>query len=180
MGKKIKKSTIGSGIHAVAQTFRREMDQQAFTSMDNFDSLTVKQQKDAIRNALNDMGTNVAQNDAVPTGDGDQTLIESRRCRDIARELYAIGEDIHAYLISNSLSPFGMSCAVGAADAKVLKTKVEQQPYARNERFLALLNTRETSMRLSPLLLIVSAGKNLGRPTSHEKKHQEAAKLLLR
>ena len=95
------------------------MDQQAFTSMDNFDSLTVKQQKDAIRNALNDMVTNVAQNDAVPTGDGDQTLIESRRCRDIARELYAIGEDIHAYLISNSLSPFGMSCAVGAADAKV-------------------------------------------------------------
>eukprot|EP00804_Cyclotella_cryptica_P013918 CCRYP_002436-RA/>CCRYP_002436-RA protein AED:0.29 eAED:0.29 QI:0/-1/0/1/-1/1/1/0/523 len=159
------------------------MQHDAFRSMDNFDSLTLQQQKDAIRSALVDMGTNIAQNDADPTGDGDQSLIESREYRDTARELYAIGGDIHAHFTTNSISPFAMNCALGLADMvqKTLKelTGEETQPYSKSERLLALLETRETSMRLSPLLLIVSAGKNLaGSPEA--KKHQDTAKVLLK
>ncbi|KAL7478709.1 hypothetical protein ACHAW6_004458 [Cyclotella cf. meneghiniana] len=183
MPKKSKKQTLRSGIHMAAKRFDRRMQHDAFRSMANFDSLTLQQQKEAIRNALIDMGTNVAQNDADPTGNGDQTLIESSEHRDIARELYAIGGDIHAHFITNSLSPFAMNCVLGLADNvhKTLKdlTQVESQPFAKSESLLVLLETRETSLRLSPLLFIVSAGKNLA-SSPETKKHQDTAKILLK
>ena len=52
------------------------------------------------------------------------------------------------------------------------------QPYSISKELLAVLEKRETSMRLSPLLLIVSAGKNLR--SNAILRHQDVAKLLLK
>lgn len=58
----------------------------------------------------------------------------------------------------------------------IVRKKIDQ-PYSRNEDIESLLDRRETSFRLSPLLFIVSAGKNA---VTFDANHREVAKLLLK
>ena len=91
-----------------------------------------------------------------------------------------MGGDLHTHFEDNAISKFGLGCATGSVPVIVdmLQAAIEQdssssdgrpiQPWYysdngqdRHQTTMAkLLETRETSMRLSPLLLIVSAGKN--------------------
>lgn len=150
-----------------------------------------------------EVGTDCAQNAADPCGNGDQTRITSERGAARARELYSMGGDLHSHFEDNAISKFGLGCATGSVPviADMLQAAIEQdssssddrpiQPWYysdngqdRNQTTMAkLLETRETSMRLSPLLLIVSAGKNFctnRSSTNSLLNHKEVAKLLLK
>lgn len=160
-----------------------ESSQAANAKVDEISHLPFEQKKAAIRQLLIETGTDVVQNDNDPTGDGDQSIIETFDKRDLARHLFAFGGDIadHISPFNPLISRLALACATGAHDVaqtelKRVKTGLAQ-PYSRSSELLLLLETRVTSMRLSPLLLIVSAGKNV---VGTGQKFQDVAKLLLR
>lgn len=100
-----------------------------------------------------------------------------------ARELFSIGGDINGYFENQAFSTFGFACILGQVDVvrdklkQVKRTSSYGQPWSMNQDMKKLLETRETSVRLSPLQLIVSAGKNVMQvPTQHQ---IEIASLLL-
>jgi hypothetical protein len=124
---------------------------------------TLSQMQERIRRDLAKNGTNVQQNDADPFGDGDQSAI-SKKKRQYHRELFAQGGDIAECFGSGRISEFAVACVTGNVP------KVKELLEAANkpedaavppDALVQLLERRETSMRLSPLLLIVSAGKNI-------------------
>lgn len=158
----------------------------AAQTIDSLDRLPLEEKKAAIRQILIGIGIDVAQNDGDPTGDGDQRTMASVEDRDIARHLFSTGGDIHDHFAAaeRTMSKFGLACATGDARAvsEMIKrvARAESQPYSRSAAVLALLETRETSMRLSPLLLVVSVGKNIRYDSNHVSPNfQKLAKLLL-
>ncbi|KAL7546866.1 hypothetical protein ACHAWF_010192 [Thalassiosira exigua] len=176
---------LAAGLRAEAQRFQEESKTKASQKMSQIHKLTLQQQKDLIRRVLIDIGTEVSLYDDDPTGDGDQSMICPMSKRDEGRELYAIGGDIHAHLATeNAMSSFALCCAMGSAEAVKRAIQVEMRgkrmPYSRSSNLKTLLESRETSMRLSPLLMIVSAGKNLKGPFPGMQQHGETAKILLR
>lgn len=176
-------SSFGAGVRARADAFRQDGITQAFQKMAFMDNLSFQEQKDTIRAALLDMGTDCDKNDADPTGNGDQSMILSVAKRDAARELYSIGGDIHIHATEGAFSSFAFMCVAGLSSAvsKMIEevTNRVHQPWSRNQELNTLLETRETSLRLSPLLLIVSVGKNLNSP-SPSASPQGVAKILLK
>ena len=145
--------------------------------------LPLAEKKELIRQILVEIGTDVDQNDSDPTGDGDQTTISKFESRDIARHLWATGGDIHDHFTGAQASKFAMACASG--NLKTVQSELQNvkktavQPFSKSEELRTLLETRETSMRLSPLLLIVSLGKNILMSGSHQK-FECVAKMLLK
>ena len=185
MGKKSRKKNnfIASAVRSKSDQHHRDNVTSAFKKMDEVGRLSLQEQKDTFRNALIGMGTDVNQNDNDPTGDGDQSPITTQAQRDAAVEMYSIGGDIHAHMEQNAISKFALWCSMGSLDM-VKKTiqdlqKEEVQPFSRKKKMEAMMETRETSLRLSPLLLIVSAGKNVRAPRVEMQNHQETAKYLL-
>lgn len=187
MGKKSKKSNVGSRISKTMSRARNELQERdmdsAFQAMALMDDLPLEGQRDKIRRALLAMGTNCDENDSDRTGNGDQSFILLEEAREDAREIYSIGGDIHAHLTEGKVSEFAMLCLTGnVTEAQkmidVVTKNSEQQPWSRNPNLKALLETRETSMRLSPLLLVVSAGKNV--PDVPKELHVQIATLLLK
>jgi hypothetical protein len=171
--------------------------------LDTFTTHSLQNQKSIIRDTLSsiEVGTDCDKNDADPLGDGDQTPISLRTGADRAREIYSIGGDIHQHFVDNAITKFGMTCARGDVEAirelisDIAKTMVtendeeeEQRPWyccddekdINKTKMAKLLETRETSMRLSPLLMIASAGKNINVGQSPFLNHKEVAKLLLK
>lgn len=149
--------------------------------------LAPRRPKQEIRKALTNIGTDCELNDQDTFGNGDQSQITSSEKRDIARELYSIGGDIHGHGENNAFSTFAFNCLFGKAKAvqdMILKvTNNVQQPWSLSKEVKSLLERRETSMRLSPLLMIVSAGKNLsvgGDVGDGVLQHVEVAHLLLK
>jgi hypothetical protein len=186
MGKKSRRkegtSSMAAGFRNIVENHRREMVAQSFAAMAELDRFSLEGQKSTIRAALKDMGTDLAVNDADPTGNGDQSLIQSCERRDGARELYSIGGDIHKHATEGAFSELGTMCFIGGVKAAHIMienvTKKIQQPYSRQKEMITLLEMRDTSLRLSPLLLIVSAGKNAsGQPYMD---HAGVAKILLK
>lgn len=133
--------------------------------------LPLAEKKAAIRELLIEIGTDVDKNDSDPTGDGDQSVISSVEKRDVARHIWCAGGDIGEHFSSRQVSKFAIASASGNLKIaqselqRVKSAKTVQQPYFSSNEVTKLLETRETSMRLSPLLLIVSMGKNLFSPT---------------
>lgn len=127
--------------------------------------------------------TDVDQNDSDPTGDGDQDVISSVEKRDVARQLFATGGDIHDHFTGGQVSKFALACAAGklrTVQSELQRVKsTASQPFSASIELKTLLETRETSMRLSPLLLIVSLGKNIFMPGS-QPQFESIAKLLLK
>lgn len=186
MGKKSKTSNAGSDLsenisRLLNELQGRDMD-SAFQAMTLLDRLPLEGQREKLRRALLAMGTNCEENDSDMTGNGDQSMIQSGEGRRAAREIYSIGGDIHAHLSEGKVSKFAMLCVMGNfVEVKKMiddVTKSSEEPWSRNPKLKALLETRNTSMRLSPLLLIVSAGKNL--PAVSKKLHVKIATLLLK
>jgi len=176
-------SSFGAGVRARADAFRQDGITQAFQKMACMDNLSFQEQKDTIRAALLDMGTDCDKNDADPTGNGDQSIIQSVAKRDAARELYSIGGDIHIHATEGAFSSFAFMCVAGLSSgvSKMIQevTNRVEQPWSRNQELKTLLETRETSLRLSSLLLIVSVGKNLNSPDPSASP-PGVAKLLLK
>jgi len=193
--------------HAKRERFKQNI--ETYEMMAEFSKHSLQKQKSLFRKILSvEVGTNCAKNDADPLGDGDQTPLVSERSAERARELYSIGGDIHQHLEEHALSKFGLGCAMGIV--QVIRDMINdatkydhpstsfqdedndgrrRQPWyccnneknGRNQTTMAkLLETRETSMRLSPLLLIVSAGKNFSTTSSKCMHHQDIAKVLLK
>lgn len=118
-----------------------------------------------LRSQLSSHGTNVTMNDEDPYGDGDQSPVASHHAQ-FYRDMYASGGDInhHADIELRMISNFAKLCLMGDVDrveqalqAASVGYKEGPPPAALTE----LLEKRETSQRLSPLLMLVSIGKNL-------------------
>jgi hypothetical protein len=118
-----------------------------------------------IRDSLRRHGTNVDQNDLDPTGDGDQSEIHlSHEGKQVYRNLFAEGGDFHEYAECGGLSTFASACITGnVANVEALLKQASGADSSKpSQALIRLLETRETSMRVSPLLMIVSLGKNVG------------------
>ena len=153
---------------------------KASNKIDRLAMLPLPEKKAMIRQLLIETGTDVEKNDNDPTGDGDQTTISTVEQRDVARHLWATGGDIIEHLTPMEISKFAMACASGnltLAKSELQSVKsTSAQPLVYRKKLISLLETRETSMRLSPLLLIVSVGKNF---VPKDAKFECVAKLLL-
>lgn len=181
------KTNIAAGYRARSRQMMKQGSDECYIKMDQICSLSLEEQKQEIRKVLTDIGTDCDMNDQDQFGDGDQSQIMSVEKRDIARELYSIGGDIHGHGENQSFSSFACNCLIGnakALNAMILKVvKDAQQPWSRSKELKRLLEKRETSMRLSPLLMIVSAGKNMsvgGATGGDILQHVEVAHLLLK
>lgn len=149
---------------------------------------SLSEKNEAIRKLLKEIGTDLSKYDDDPTGDGDQSPIVTHDNRDLARHLFSSGGAgvIEEHIPQRALSRFAFGCVVGsrkgASEMIEEAKKCARQPYSRSEGMLALLNSRETSMRLSPLLLIVSAGKGIFPAIGSQESldFQGTARLLLR
>ena len=196
MGKKTRKKKskpdkidFAGGFQRHIQEAYNEQMNEARNTMAQMDTMTIDQQKESIRKTLIQIGTNCDFNDRNPMDNGDQSVIQTVHGRDMARELYSIGGDINAHSEQGAFSSFAISCIIGNAHAvkkmvdESCLQQQQQQPQlplclSRNEKIRKLLETRETSLRLSPLLMIVSAGKNVaGIP---KERHTQTASLLLK
>jgi hypothetical protein len=155
-------SSIAAGFRAAAQRSMQRSMNEANIKLDEMCDLPIDKQKECIRKSLISIGTDCNLNDRDPMGDGDQRPILSVNGRDVAREIFSIGGDINGYAESSSFSPFAMACICGNT-AFVKKTILDSYSHSvhdNKEEMRKILETRETSLRLSPLLLIASAGKN--------------------
>jgi hypothetical protein len=120
-----------------------------------------------IREGLRKHGTNVDRNDADVTGDGDQSSIHLNFAgKQFYRDLFGNGGDLHEHAKFGRLSPFAMACITGMVGTvetslKQASSSPSSDPLKPSEALIRLLETRETSMRVSPLLMIVSLGKNV-------------------
>jgi len=155
---------IAAGYRAHARQMMSQGFDESCAKMNEISSMSLEKQKQEIRRTLVTIGTDCDMNDRDPFGDGDQSHITSLKKRDTAREVYSIGGDIHGHGENNAFSKFAFDCIFGqveAVNAMILQVvNSVPKPWSRSNYVNALLEKRETSMRLSPLLLIVSAGKN--------------------
>ena len=129
-------------------------------------------------------GTDVEQNEADPYGDGDQSRIPADREHQFYRDMFAEGGDINQLMdmYLAPLSTFAKQCIGGQADLvrvtlEELAGKDQDKTEQPSLELIHLLEKRETALRLSPLLMVVSLGKNVS--ASFGSRHEEVAELLL-
>ena len=137
-----------------------------------------------IRKQLKAHGTDVDLNDKDPTGDGDQSPIRLNHAgKQFYRDLFSKGGDIEECLYANQISQFAVACMTG--NVAQVETALEDANGVTapepSKKLIRLLETRETSMRLSPLLFIVSVGKNIQPQTAELARRQlQVARTLLK
>ncbi|KAL7549536.1 hypothetical protein ACHAWF_012802 [Thalassiosira exigua] len=158
---------------------------EAEKRLDEISRTPLSRKGGAIRRLLADIGTDLSENDDDPMGDGDQTPIATHGRRNLARHLFSSGGagDIYDHISQRLLSTFALGCTAGNLEVvgemvKCLE-RSEPKPYSKSLTMRALLEARETSMRFSPLLLVVSAGKTIVSASGNQD-FQGIAKLLLK
>ena len=127
-----------------------------------------------LRERLRRHGTDVDLNDRDPFGDGDQSPIHlDDSGKQVYRDMFASGGDItadatdfYARIDKPAQKSFLYLCVQGKYDMVklVLETfdaNVQARRGAMDPTIHVMLNYRVTSMRLTPLLAIVSLGKGL-------------------
>ena len=116
---------------------------------------TKEQTAEIIRKLLTKVGTDVHLNDIEKYGNGDQSLLIGKDLetkRQVLRNLWVMGGDIEHHLRDRfGQNAFSTSCVMGNATA--VEEMLQAEPL--KERRL-LMRFRETSMRLSLLLLVVA------------------------
>lgn len=141
--------------------------------------------KAKIRRQLKNHGTDVDLNDRTPYGDGDQTPIDGPNDNDrrqFCRDLFSEGGDVFQHLGAQAISKFALSCVMGAPElvqAELEKADDGSKGEYPSEKLVQLLEFRETSMRLSPLLMMVSLSKNIQGNPEMERGQLEVVKVLL-
>lgn len=137
-----------------------------------------------IRQRLRTHGTDVDLNDRDPTGDGDQSpILLNHSGKQVYRNLFAEGGDIAQCGQADQISRFAVACVMGIFPyVEEALEEADDDPAKPSDRLIQLLETRETSMRLTPLLLIVSAGKNIVDPSADRlsRRQVKLAQILLR
>jgi hypothetical protein len=121
-------------------------------------------------------------NDRDKCGDGDQSEVPPEKAQ-FYRDLFAHGGDINllADVGMAPLSSFQKHCIFG--NIPQVKSALEYASKKGPDSLTELLESRETAMRQSPLMMIVSIGKNLDVPHSlreeMDKNQVAVARLLL-
>jgi hypothetical protein len=125
-------------------------------------AVTKEQTIELIRKLLISAGTNVIQNDNDPFGDGDQSVLlgaDLEPQRQVLRSLFASGGDIeHHMRPASGLSSFAWNCIMG--DTKAVEQALKTTLLLGKESLKELIEHRETSMRLPPLILTVALSKH--------------------
>lgn len=143
-------------------------------------SASLEEFQASIRRRLAQNGTNLKMNDADPQGDGDQSRLGhlSQESQQEYREIFATGGDLQylGMMELRPLSTFVQNCVMGQVKAvEAVLERIKPGP-----RLIEKLETREGALRLSPLLFIVSMGKNIaGEGPSLDDGQEQVAKLLL-
>ena len=178
--------SMHQSMRQTSQNLLRKGDMEVFAKMAQLDFMPFDEQKATIRKALVSMGTNCDLNDTDLTGNGDQSNIQTEAQREAARELFAMGGDMAIHLREHKLPPFVLLCVTGQVEeVRVMleEARAEQPPpWSQCLPLKVLLDTRVTSLRMSPLLLMVSLGMKLVLPGVEEEKPSpllSVAKLLL-
>lgn len=158
-----------------------ELMRMEFVLEKKLNSLSLSGHKSEIRSLLASIGTDLTKNDNDPYGNGDQSRIDTTESRSKAFELFSIAGDIHKHGMTNSFSPLGLACLSGsvAKAQKIVDDTCQgtiSQPYSTSMELTKLLESRETSMRVSPLLLLVS----MTLPCLNPIDQARAAKILLK
>lgn len=124
-------------------------------------------------------------NDADPTGDGDQTQL-GLRAIDAHKDLFdASSQDVLEDLSGNGASQFAMLCTLGetvqveAFLKSASNVAKGQDPSKPPEATVRLLETRETSKRLSPLVLIALSAREIHPESFPTNQIENATKDLL-
>eukprot|EP00957_Ditylum_brightwellii_P138642 10567293-Ditylum_brightwellii.AAC.1 len=135
-------------------------------------------------------GTNVTQNDNNPQCDRDQSSLSSVKegKRQFYQDLFFIGSDIN-HMVDLGMAPLSefaklfITCSISEVKKVLQKASAASNSNAAakpNKQLVQLLETRKTSLRLSPLLMLVSMGKNLaGFEDELGKAQIQVAKVLL-
>lgn len=187
---------MGKAKHKSGQAARKQLQQDWSDLQTNpVQHMSLTDVKSYFRTNLQRNGTNVVQNDADPTGDGDQSRIPANYDQQFYRNMFSMGGDLN-HLADVGLVPlsnFVKHCITGAveeveqalkqADTVVVVPAVNDDGNGAtpsiSPALTRLLETRETSLRLSPLMMLVSMGKNLAMPNS-EHRQVQVAEILLR
>jgi hypothetical protein len=138
--------------------------------------------REEIRMGLQRNGTDLEKYKLDKQGDGDQspiTLPEPQK--QWYRDLFGSGGDLYAHLftmgsLQPALSDFGLACIMGKIDMVTRMLKKVAAP-DKQAALTTMLETRETSLRLSPLLLLVTMGKTF--PHVSPADHFAVCKVLL-
>lgn len=109
-----------------------------------------------IRKQLQARGTDVAKNDQDTEGDGDQSVVSSNNA-EFYQNLAIKGGDFYYVYFTGLLSTFAHNCVSGRVTdvRKALEEATKRGPAALR----SLLETRETSLRLSPILMVATVNK---------------------
>mmetsp|Transcript_6693 Transcript_6693/g.9713 ORF Transcript_6693/g.9713 Transcript_6693/m.9713 type:complete len:543 (+) Transcript_6693:55-1683(+) len=177
------KVNITDAARKMMKAHNDKLNQETLEMMDDMGSLPLVMQKARIREILTrQCATNCNRNDADPLGDGDQSMIRTVNGRQAARELWATGGDIEGTVVelnfnNSKFYQFYRFCVMGDSPnvCKALK-----EASADQDELTRMLETRLTSMRLSPLVFTIAAGKNLmPLPNAPPREHAKVVKLLL-
>ena len=175
-----------------------EKSRQLFETLDSRE--TIEGRVSIIRELLVDAETDVELNDRQPMDDGDQSIPSTEPQRQILQSLGSRGGDFNQYMMWNAFSPFVGSIVRGETTMvrDALKeafasaySKMEETKLSSTARKLIpsplreMLETRCTSMRLSPLLVCMSVHLLLNYDDSprrgfNKKGHLGVAVALLR
>jgi len=136
------------------------------------------------RDNLQRHGTDVDYNDRDVTGDGDQSPIppDDKEQR-YYRSLWSEGGDIMDYIQYQFFSPFAKVCILGdVTTVRQMLKEADTDPERPSSRLIQLLESRETCMRLSPILMLVSVVRHFEYATVPKNICQlvEVAKLLIK
>ena len=99
--------------------------------------------------------TDMCINDNDPYGDGDQRIILDPEGQQAHRDVWAMGADILICFEDGLISEFGMACMTGC-----FEQVRDDLTKASAEKKRELLEFRETTLRLSPVLLTIVGSKH--------------------
>lgn len=137
--------------------FTSQQDASTTATMDHNRDMPHAQQVKEMRQILKKAGTDLAQNDRDSYGDGDQRTIKTAAQRDSVRAFWASGGDLDSNLPGSpsgaQLTMFGASCLTG--QLSVVKDMLAAAAAESPEALAALLERRETMLRLTPIMLVL-------------------------
>lgn len=158
-------------LSAATNKFMEQEGENAARGLDRNNSMSLARLRQELRAKLEAAGTDVAKNDADAFGDGDQSPAPTVAAREILRETWASCGDVLVAAREGALTPFAMACFVG--DARQVRDAIGAARTRGGSALRELLERRETTLRLSPLLFGVSgmrqvAGASHGGRLEHE------------
>ena len=99
-----------------------------------------------------------------PFGDGDQSPIKTERQRNVVQSLWATGADVDTAFMNggSGMTPFGRHCITANKTSveAMLKAALKESP----EALVQLIERRETVLRLSPLMLVLTGQPRINSP----------------